>query len=433
MAKRRGGYTVARQRPSGGRAILKLGAAGVNAKAMRMAQYVAKQAAHRAKQYMKNRTSKKSQPQRKKQSYSVTHDHDGINTSSFTCYLRKKRRGGKITHWVTYRQQNSDVIADQAGAQGIGLMGIDFTAHNLTTRDTTAADGPAPHLYRWSLFNMNPNQGGVPQSGTTVNENPWPTVSGPMRGGKMFISSIKYEIQIWNSATAASEVSLYLVTNKKQQHNGIGGGSYNATVWNKNAMGIMGESSTIHTIKRQNLGIVQANNAIINAGVYTAPTAGDFGLGTSGFTPFQLEGIRKTYKKLYYKKFNLNPGATHKVFLNVKVNKWLNEEELLASSEGQNQFIIPYTTLQLFLIARGQPVGSETTGVNLGLVDRVVTTAPTQICWTNLRTITFGFAAGNSSKMNYISANWPTLAGTTSARIINEDTGVEESVTQVLA
>lgn len=418
---------LARQRPSGGKKMLTIGAYKATGK---VAQYAAKKLGQAARKYVKKKKTKKQYTQ---PSFAIQHDHDGINTTQKTVTLRKyKKSKTKVGHWVTYRQQNSDVITDQAGAQAIGIMSIDFTAHNVSTRDTTVADGPAPHLYAMSLFNMNPSQGGVPQSGTTVNVNPWPSVTGPMRGGKMFIKSIKYEVQIYNSQTSAAEVTFYLVTNSKQQHNGIGGGAYNATAFNKNAMGILGESSTIHTIKRQNLGIVQANNATITSGTYAAPTFGDFGLGTHGFTPFQLEGIRKSYKRLIVKRMNLNSGATHKLYIKVNVNKWINEEEVLASSEGANTNIIPFTTMQMFLIAKGQPVAAETAGVNLGVVDRVITTAPTQIFWTTVKTISFGFAPGNSSKMNYIAANFPVTLGTTTARIINEDTGIEESVNQIL-
>lgn len=361
-------------------------------------------------------------------------DH-GMNSSYFQTTLRKKKPGA-VSNWVEYTQENSQTISGPAGGQAAGMVAIDFSSMALNINDQTLADGPHPGQYRlplWGFNTMNYQQTSFAPPNLSSGPYPAPNTNKP--GQKLFIKSVYYEVMVCNAANVTSDVTLYCVTSKKPMLNNALPVSDPYKVWNQLTSGIFGETISADSNANSVGGIAVSTRPVISDVAYTYGTPGRPNLNTVGWNPFKFKAIQNSYKKLYSKSVKLSTGSTHKFKLKITLNKWLYEEEvrnLLGNYDSVNGFTIPFTTIQLFIIAQGQPMLVRRQG-EAGTVDytvnRAVTISPVQIAWTATRKIKFGFATGQSQKIQYHAVNFEELAGNAAGAIVNvEDDVVEEEL-----
>lgn len=413
-------YQVTR-RPSGGRVVARIGA---SAGAQRVAKYLAKTAAQRVKKYMSSRKIQKSKP--KFQGPKVTHDHDGINSTSHTIVLNKKsKKKKKIEQWHTYQQQNSENITGAAGAQAIGLINADFTTVQMSQTDLTTSTGATPLQYWAPLFNFKyDQQAGTALSGVSGYVTPWNgSVPNANRvyGVNMFVKHVYYDFMFANASNAAMVMDLYAVVRKKDT---AVAGNYTVDPFDSRTAGLMTEVTTL-ILNKRSVGKPLAVQPVVSSGSYTGPTFGDYNITNYGFNPFQLKGFRETYKCKFHKVVSLDGGAVHRFNVMMHVNKWVNEERVRGGSNNA----INGLTVQWFVICKGAPAVIETADTGSSIPYRQVTPAATQISYTLSKKIKFGFASGTNAEESWIQPGFPLVDGTSTTRFINsEDAEVAQIV-----
>lgn len=353
----------------------------------------------------------------------IVHDHDGINMTSHLIVLNKRKSKRKVTNWHTYQQQNTENLTGAAGAQGIGLINIDFSQFQLNNPDPSYTTGAAPNEYYLPLYNYNYQAGAFAIVGG--NYATPQGAGGRVVGQDMFIKQVYYDLMIGNASNMSMVLDLYCVVSKKSLPPATVA-SYSAT-WDPRVSGLMDEVVNMILQKRSNISKPVAANPTIASGTYTGPSFGDYGLTTYGFNPFQLKGFRDAYKCKFHKKISLDGGAVHKFNIKMIVNKWINEETVRTANT--NNYIVEGLTTQWFVVMRGAPGVVETAGAGSSNSVRQVTPAATQISWTLSKKITFGFAQGNTAQENWVSPGFPLVSGTTTVKIINsEDAEVNQYV-----
>jgi len=378
---------------------------------------VSKWAGNQLKKSLKRKMTRKAAPRKRVmpvRPMEADNDHSGKTTTKHVIVLGKGRKGNmkKTYGHFTYHQQNSESISCQTGQQTIASMGTDFTTQQVGVRTGAAHLDPAPNDYYYGLMTLNPNKrasgdgSGLIPAGTNLETT------------KIFVKGVSYDFQIGNMTTVPVDVILYAVTPRV------------ACSWsesyNQLTDGALDDAQSI--IDNYSPAAVSLNPTDAG-GVQTAGVFGKPALNHYGFTPFELSGFRKMYRRVFTKEINLAAGAFHKFEVRVALNKTFDEEVMeTLRTETPLSTGLKGASINWFCILRGSPVIVKDAGGIPFFPNTSVTTSSAEIAWTCTRKITGHFYSGATiGKVDYATTTFRVLSGTTTAQQMDaEDTQIPQ-------
>lgn len=331
--------------------------------------------------------------------------HSAKATSKHHVVLGKPNKKAKLHGHFIYQQQNAELYSSFSGQQSIGSLSIDMTSPQLGVQGSIA--NPTPNDYYNNLMSFNPNLRATGDVAGFISQ------GNVMNVTRLHVKKIKYEIQIVNGSSHATDVVLYMVVPKK----GGRGNQWVSAGWVPTTAGCLTDMNAIisrypgstNAVQAQDTGVLDVN-----------PVFGKTNSTIFGFSPFQLQAFRKEWKCLMKKEINLAGGAIHKLEITVDVHKTFDQEYLYDQYTNGN-YALPYKTIQIFSIQRGSPVIVRQGDNSLPTAENSpVTTSAAYVGFTINKKIHASFTdAVLGTKVDYVIPSFRNLVGTAQEKEID--------------
>lgn len=330
--------------------------------------------------------------------------HSAKAVSKHVIRLGKATKKKTEGHFI-YHQQNAMLFSCGSGSQSIGSLGLDLTSYQIGVQGASA-NATSSDYYN-NLFSMNPN---IRATGDVIGQVAQGTV---LNNTKLHVSKIKWDIQIVNGSSHATDVIVYAVIPKK----GGKGTHWTGAGYSATSAGCL---TDLNSIISRYPGISTATQANDAGGLQTNAGFGKTGQNIYGFSPFQIPAFGKEWKCVLKREINLAGGAIHKMEITGEIHKTFDQEFIYDQSTNGN-YALPYKTIQFFAILRGSPVIVRENDGSLPTAENApVTTSTGLVGFTVSKKIHGSFmTAAMSNKIDYALPSFRFVSGNTHLKEVN--------------